>query len=180
MVIHTRQPALPVDDRIVALNNLPVGYGFLQESANYTEVASWIDWRAGRTTDGTVITGIRSEAEIIVTEPDHSLNFLEVVANYQPGDVFSFAGWKRTYQGHMLQLLNIPVQIEGYLCEIYWGGRRAGEFTIREIQSQSNPTQPQSRSLCDLCIYYLPGNPSVCNAFHPTTGMTECSDFTSR
>ncbi len=37
-----------------------------------------------------------------------------------------------------------------------------------------------SKTLCSDCVYLMRGNPTICNAFHPQVGVTECADFLSQ
>ena len=132
------------------LNGVLVGYGELEQIPQFAEMSNWHSGFIDY-----VVVGHRHEGWLNLI-PDQVGFVLDIADNYRDA----------SFQGHSLGCLVV-------ISAVSFDQPLTTRVLLKEVRRRS----PYSQSLCNLCSYFMKGNPSVCNAFHSVDNVTECQDF---
>lgn len=146
------------------LNGVMNGYGELVEIPIYREI--WAgDGFAEQATER-AIAGARLEGRIEFSSWPSNLDVDEIVGRRYCG----FTGNVRKRTGEVIHIENHPVLVVSAEFS------PSGGHIVVEVPHIEHPA---IFTLCDRCCYFMRGNPSICNAFHPVAGVSECPDFSA-
>lgn len=168
------------------LNGVMAGYGELVEIAIYREIWSgdgFAEQAAERATVGVRLEGsigfssIMPETSLIISHVRVRLegriefsscpsNLDEILGRRYCG----FTGNVRKRTGEVIHVENHPVLVVSAEFS------PSGGHILVEVPHIEHPA---IFTLCDRCCYFMRGNPSICNAFHPVAGVSECPDFSA-
>lgn len=159
------------------LNDTLIGYGHLSRIAEYVDLRNWSNNRVDQ-----VVTSVRVAGEICIP-PELIQSATATLAAHTSHALYRFSGQILDDRNNLFRsMVNILAHVRSF--EFSLSERRvSGKIEIELPVSLTNLSYRgggQDVKICKNCCYFLQGNPSICNAFHPAVGVSECVDFQSR